>query len=484
MRVVCVGLLALLTIASVANGEPWFEDVAQEVGLSGGGSAAWGDYDGDGWVDVYLGGSLYRNEGGERFVQVNEASGLPKLRGAGTWGDCDNDGDLDLFLWSGTGALMRNNGDGTFTSAGPGLPELPTVVSRGASWLDLNRDGYLDLYIGGYEVWEKQMYPDAIYLNQTEGSFREHWRTPPALLLSARGIACADFDEDGDVDVYVSNYRLQPNILWRNDMPPDDGPRVSRLIDVATEHGVAGNLKSELKYMGGREYRVAGHTIGSAWGDLDDDGHLDLFVGNFSHPPKYQDRPMFLRNQGPPDFHFEDVSKDAGLEWQESFASPALADFDNDGDLDLYFTTVYKGDHSVLYRNDGDWSFADVTEDAAIEAERTYQAAWCDYDNDGDLDVLTGGKLYRNRGAGGHWLLVTLQGDGSAIGAQARIRLGDRTLTRHVASSTGEGNQNDMRLHFGLGDHSDEVEINITWAGGSRQTVRSAVDRAITITQQ
>ncbi len=483
MRAVCVGLLALLSIAAVANAAPWFEDVAQDSGLSGGGAAAWGDYDGDGWVDVYLGGILYRNEGGERFVSVNEAAGLGKLRGAGTWGDCDNDGDLDLFLWSGKGALLQNNGDGTFAAADPALPELPTVVSRGASWLDLNRDGYLDLYIGGYEVWEKQMYPDAIYLNQRDGSFREHWRTPPAELLSARGIACADFDEDGDVDVYVSNYRLQPNILWRNDTPPGDGPHDPSLADVGADYGVAGNLKSKLKYMGGREYRVSGHTIGSAWGDLDDDGHLDLFVGNFSHPPKYQDRPMFLRNQGPPDFHFEDQSKDAGLEWQESFASPALADFDNDGDLDLYFTTVYKGDHSVLYRNDGDWAFADVTEEAGIETERTYQAAWCDYDNDGDLDVLTGGKLYRNRGAAGHWLLVTLQGDGSAIGAQARIRLGDRTLTRHVASSTGEGNQNDMRLHFGLGDHSDEVEIDITWPGGSRQTARSAVDRAITIAQ-
>jgi enediyne biosynthesis protein E4 len=233
--------------------------------------------------------------------------------------------------------------------------------------------------------------------------------------------------------------------------------------------------------MEGRVYPVCGHTIGSAWGDLDDDGHLDLFVGNFSHPPEYQDRPQFLRNQGPPAYHFEDRSADAGLKWQESFASPALGDYDNDGDLDLYFTTVYPGDHSVLYRNEGNWRFTDVTAESGIKAEQTYQAAWCDYDNDGDLDLLTGGRLWRNDSPPAPWLALRLTGPGSAIGAQARIKLGNRTLTRHVESSTGQGNQNDMRLHLALPGQEKPVQVEVRWPGGSAQTLTAPPGTIVTI---
>lgn len=474
MKSLMSAFLVLALAALAPAQETLFVDVTEQVGLAGGGAAAWADYDGDGWVDVYISGRLYRNIEGERFALANEEAGLPTDRGPGIWGDFDNDGHPDLFMWGGTGSLFRNNGDGTFTDATAGLPELPPLVSRGAVWVDLDGDGYLDLYIGGYEVWEKEMYPDFILLNQGDGTFREHWRTPPDELLSARGVTAADFNENGRMDVYVSNYRLQPNLLWRNDGE-------MRLVDVAAEVGVAGIAKSEITYMGGRRYPVCGHTIGSAWGDLDNDGHLDLFVGNFSHPPAYQDRPMFLRNTGPPDFHFEDRSAGAGLAWQESFASPTMGDFDNDGNLDLYFTTVYAGDHSVLYRNEGDWRFADVTAAAGIVAERTYQAAWADYNNNGRLDLLTGGKLYENRTEGGDWLLVRVEGPGSGIGAQARIRLGDRVLTRQVEGATGEGNQNDLRMHFGLGDHEGEVEVELRRTDGTREVFSTPVNRILTV---
>ncbi len=460
-------LCAIAAVVAVTCGglwaEPWFADVTAEVGVEGGPGAAWADYDGDGWVDVYIGQTLFHNERGKRFTRANDSS----LRG-GLWGDYDNDGDLDSFSWSPPGYLFLNNGDGTFSDATAGVPPLPTVVSLGACCGDLNGDGFLDLYVPGYEVGA---HPDTIYINQGDASFVEHWRTPPDQLQPARGVTAADFDNDADIDIYVSNYRLQPNLLWRN-----DGSLV--FTNVAHEYGVAGD--------GGQG--AYGHTIGSAWGDLDNDGYLDLFVGNFSHPPAYQDRPMFLRNQGPPDYHFEDMSSGAGLQWQESFASPALGDFDNDGDLDLYFTTVYSGDHSVLYRNDGNWHFTDVTAEAGIDAAGTYQAAWADYDNDGDLDLLTGGKLYENQVASGHWLKVRLAGPGSAIGAQVRIQLprGEKplarqVLTRQVESSTGEGNQNDLTLHFGLGAHSGPVLLEISWPNGEHEMVPTPVDRLITV---
>ena len=190
---------------------------------------------------------------------------------------------------------------------------------------------------------------------------------------------------------------------------------------------------------------------------------------------------MFLRNQGPPNFRFEDKSAQAGLRWQESYASPTLGDYDNDGNLDLYFTTVYPGDSCVLYRNEGNWRFTDVTERSGIIAGSTYQAAYADYDNDGDLDLMTGGKLYQNRGANGHWLKVRMEGPGSAIGAQVRIRLGNRVLTRQVEGSTGQGNQNDMTLHFGLGDNEGDVVLEVFWPRGASHTVRTQVDRTITV---
>ena len=279
---------------------------------------------------------------------------------------------------------------------------------------------------------------------------------------------------DSDLDIILAQGSQYTNTVWRND---GDG----KLTDVAYDYGAAGNPKSRLEYTGGVSYAICGHTIGSAWGDLDDDGRLDLFVGNFSHPPDWQDRPQFLRNQGPPDFHFEDMSAAAKLRWQESYASPALADFDNDGDLDLLFTTVYRGDFSVLYRNDGDWRFTEVTGQSGIVTERTYQAAWADFDNDGDLDLMSGGKLWRNDIASGHWLKVKVGGPGSGIGAQVRITLGERTLTRQVESATGEGNQNEMTLHFGLGEHAGEVQLEVTWPGGAKRTVTTAVDRVVVV---
>jgi len=331
----------------------------------------------------------------------------------------------------------------------------------------LQHDGYLDLYVGGYEVWPDKEYPDVIYLSQKGERFVEHWRQ--SRILRARGITAADFDEDGDLDVYVSNYRLQPNLLWRNDGR-------GKFTDVAAEYGAAGD----------GDLGAWGHTIGSAWGDFDSDGHLDLFVGNFSHPPAYQDRSKFLENRGPDGgFHFEDRSGTAGLRWQESYASPALADFDNDGLLDLFFTTVYPGDKSVLYRNKGEWRFEEVSEAAKVDVPTTYQAAWGDFDNDGYPDLVTGGRLFRNPAGKSHWLKVRLVGgegvNASGIGAQVRLRVDDKTLTRQVEGATGQGNQNDLTLHFGLGSHADPLRLEIRWPDGSRYEVDARVDRTITV---
>lgn len=451
-----------------------FKDVSEAWGFDAGNQAAFADYNGDGFVDVLAGGNLYRNEGGERFVRVTAEAGGPE-GGGGIWGDYNNDGRVDLFSYNGKGTLYRGKADGTFAKAA--FPELPTISSQGAVWGDFNHDGRLDLYVGGYEAWQEAVYPDARYQGEADGTFTEVWRSPSNAHYSARGITSADVDEDGDTDIYVSHYRLQPNILWRNDGS-------GGFENVAEDVGAHGIPDKVIEYTGGISYPICGHTISSAFGDLDNDGHIDLFVGNFSHPPEDQDRPQFLRNLGPEgDFKFEDRSEGAGLAWQESFASPALGDYDNDGDLDLYFTTVYGTgsygikNYPVLYRNDGGWKFVDVTaEEGVAELPATYQAAWADIDNDGDLDLCTAGKMFLNEGRDHHWIVLELSGDGatvnkSAIGAQARIRFGDRVLTREVEGGTGQGNQNALALHFGLGSHGEPVDVEIAWPGGTKQVV-------------
>ncbi len=183
-----------------------------------------------------------------------------------------------------------------------------------------------------------------------------------------------------------------------------------------------------------------------------------------------------------------------GVFYQESYASPSAGDYDNDGDLDLFFTTVYetasfgRKNNPVLYRNDGGFKFSDDTQVAKLaDLPPTYQAAWADFDRDGDLDLVTAGKIFQNESARRHWLEVRVEGDGravnrSAIGAAIKISLPDRTLTRQVESGTGQGNQNDLVLHFGLGEHDQRVKLEILWPSGVKQTVTDvAIDRVLSI---
>ncbi len=460
-RMLVAACMSLATAAFAAD-EPIknFIDVTEAMGLKGinGGEAAWGDFDNDGWVDVCIGGEVWRNEGGKRFTKV------ATVGGPGIWGDYDNDGYLDLFCYQ-TGKLYKNIKGKEFKEVP--FPPRPMKVSIGACWGDFDGDGFLDIYLAGYEANDAYQ-PHAIYRNKGDGTFEEIWRTKENF-QPGRGVTAADFNEDGHLDIFVSNYRLEANLLWLNDGK-------GRFKDVAKEYNAAGRKS-------GRWY---GHTIGSAWGDLDNDGHLDLFVGNFSHPPEWQDRSQFLRNMGPAGkWHFEEKTKTAGLRWQESYASPALGDFDNDGWLDLYFTTVYPGDKSVLYRNLGDWKFKEIKDGAGLSLPQTYQAAWADFDNDGHLDLITGGKLFRNSGNSNHWLKVRLEGAGkvnrAAIGAQVRLRQDKLTLTRQVEGATGQGNQNDLTLHFGLGANKGPVKLEVRWTDGTRQEVETPVDRLVTI---
>ena len=158
-----LALLTLLTTASTATAE--FKDGNKQLGISPGGKAAFIDYNNDGWIDLFA-GQLWKNEGGKKFVLAKDSKAPG---GEVIWGDFDNDGNVDVFQFTGAGSLHRNKGDGTFEAVP--FPKLPTVNSRGAAWLDINNDGLLDLYVGGYEIWTQRVHPDAIFINQGGGKF-------------------------------------------------------------------------------------------------------------------------------------------------------------------------------------------------------------------------------------------------------------------------------------------------------------------------
>ena len=447
-----------------------FIDRTLDLGLDFGiDHAAWGDYNNDGWVDLYAAGSLWRNNGGISFSPIESF-------GYGIFGDYDNDGYLDIYTW-GSNKLYRNVNGTSFVEVT--MPSISTTSSRSASWLDYDNDGYLDIYLPGFV--DGSIHPDRMLMNDGAGSFSVAWSETA---YPARGVTSCDFDEDGDVDIYVSNYNLYANRFWLN-----NGTGSFPLTDAASAYGIIGH------YTPGDDYAY-GHTIGSCWGDIDNDGHIDLFVGNFRHNwgDGSQDYAAFYRNKGPDnpdpndDWHFELMTQLDGSDWQESYAHPSLGDYDNDGDLDLIFTTQYSGDHARLYRNEGAWAFTNVTSDEDLPVIKdTYQGAWADFDNDGDLDLVIGGKLFvNNMDNSNHWLRVRLKGDGvsvnaSAIGAQVRIELdGGVTLTRQVEAGTGEGNQNDLTLHFGLGSRELPVNLEIFWPDDTIQSVNNvAVDQLV-----
>jgi len=444
------------------------------------GDIAWGDYNNDGNVDMISEGVLWRNSGppGYTFSTVFNP-------GASVWGDYDNDGKLDIYHFNHNILYHNESTSNTTSFVSVPFPAVPMTwsnnnftYSRGATWADYTGNGFVDIYIGGFEnEGSVAFFDDALVFNNQDGTFTKQ---ADRNSRQARGVTSCDWDEDGDVDIYVSNYRLQPNPLWVNDGS-------GTFTDQGALFGIQGNSPPVAPAL-----QSYAHTVGSCWGDVNNDGHFDLFAGNFNHHDNRRGEDATLyRNQGPgnpnpaDDWHFVPEWILDVPDWQETHGSPSLADYDNDGDLDLYFTVLSASDAPRLYRNEGKWSFTDVTDLEGLGGgDTSWQAAWADFDNDGDLDLVTDGKLFVNNSPiSNHWLKVHLTGNGTtvnraAIGSQARIDVGSGTiLTRQVEAGTGEGNQNDMTLHFGLGSHNAPVDIEVTWlgSGGAFTTVANDV---------
>lgn len=454
---------------------------------------SFGDFDNDGWDDfITTGPRLYRNAGDGTFADVTDASGIATLgaNGNGVWGDYDNDGCLDLFVFSETHTnedkLLHSECDGTFTDATAsagivdsqsqddcGDPANTRSPSPAAAWVDIDSDGLLDLYVANFICWSSGgTYQDTIFYNRGDGTFLERTARngfTPARTAS-RTVAPIDHDGDGDVDIHVGRYRLERNMFFDND---GDGT----VTETALDNGLAG---FEMR-------RAYGHTIGLAWGDLDNDGDFDLVEANLAHPRffTFSDKTRILLQT--PTHTFEDNAGDwafpagaNGLRYQETHSVPTLADFDQDGDLDLVITCVYDGRPTDFYWGDGDGTFTLDVLNAGITVENGWGAVVSDWDHDGDLDLALR-TLFRNDvPSPGHWLQTRVVGNVSAnraaIGATVALTAGGVTRLRYVQGGTAQGGQDSMYLHFGLGDAVSVDSITVTFPGGAETTFTGPFD--------
>lgn len=490
----------------------------------------WVDYNDDGYIDLMARGTkLFENNGAPTydFTDVTASIGLSGGFTTGCWGDYDNDGDIDLYscaskgnqdrLWQNQGAPSYNFIDVTVAAGNPST----TDPSTAAAWGDYDRDGYLDLYVVDGEDWNGGnpiYYADKLYHNEGDGTFTDvtvsAGMDTSSHPIYGRGVQWSDFDNDGWLDAYVSNYRIEPNYLWRNN-------RDGTFTDVAHEYDVAGIGRNSNGFSPGQYY---GHTIGSSLGDYNNDQNMDIFTANLVHKDptrgKFCDDSKFYENHGGPFYGFTDVRSQLGIPTypvggtgfdphdggtyylDELFSNICFGDYDNDGWLDFYMPQVYDFPWTdcFLYRNNGNGTFTDVHDAKDIHTHNGYAGAWADHDNDGDLDLITYGKypehtametrFFVNNGTGNHWLHLNLTGDGvdnnlDAYGARATISYNGMAQVRDVTSGSGSHSTQESKvLEFGLGGHSGPVDLEIWWPDGKVQNMTiSQVDRKVNITE-
>lgn len=494
----------------------------RQIELTGGGVAVL-DYNHDGYADIFFTNGaaipslqktgpefhnrLFRNHGNLTFTDVTQQAGLS---GAGysmavAAGDFDNDGFPDLLVTGVTGnTLYRNLGNGRFsdvtTKTGLGGGHLWSVS---AGWLDYDNDGWLDLFVSNYVVWnaageprcgtpEQQFYchpreytglPDQLFHNNHDGTFTDVSAASGIgrQIGKGMGVALADMDGDGLTDIFVANDSVR-SFLFRN-------RGGGQFEEIGLEAGVA--LRED-------GYAIAG--MGADFRDFDNDGRPDLIVSGIIN-----DSFQLFRNGR----RFEDYASRTGLLMAtRPFTGWSLGmyDFDNDGFKDLFFALShlaqldrYLGRASALanriFRSVGGKRFEDVSATAgpAFQLPAMHRGvAFGDFDNDGRIDavvsVLNGpAKLFRNVSAGhSHWLAFELQGtraNRSGLGAKVHLHLADgRDLYNHATTSVGYASSSEALVRFGLGAIRLADRVEVQWPGGRLQVLTDvAADRIVKV---
>lgn len=450
----------------------------------------WWDINNDGFLDLYIAQSsltsdvydvLYLNNGNGTFTRVTNAITLRLRRTfAGAVADYNSDGNEDLLAIHMDGAddLYRSDGGGIFTrltGSQAGLPFTDADNSVDAGWADIDRDGFLELFIAnGYNTTGN----DCLYRYDANGFFTKLTASQVGILVADNAATgpCAwvDYDKDGYPDLWVGSGWSNPasgrQYLWHNNGNGTFSP-VS-----------AGSLVNNL----------AG-ALG-LWADYDNDGYPDLFLTSWAGTNSLH------RNLGGKTF--SDVSKEAGVARMMGAWAADWGDYDNDGCLDLIVIGASSANQSMLYRNNGDGTFTSVDIGSPLrEGERRIGVAWADYDNDGSLDLLItcgdaepAGKnlLYHNNGNSNHWIQVKLVGTASnrsAIGAKVRVTatIGGKTVLqmREISGNSGSsGGAGGLRAHFGLGDATSVDLVRIEWPSGTVQELNDVAPRQLlTVTE-
>lgn len=447
-------------------------------------SVNWVDVNNDGFVDCFIsngprGGqnnSLFINNRKGNFTALeNDSIVLDHCPSDGaTFADVDNDGDMDAFVvnWYNVNNLFYlNDGKGHFQKIKDGDFVNDRGYSETAAFGDYDNDGFVDLYVTNSEGRKNNFF----YRNKKNAAFS---KLPDAIpTLDTNYSRCAnwcDMDNDGDPDLFVTNENEQNENLYRNDGK--------------------GNF---VKLTTGPLLNDAGNTTSASWADMDNDGDLDVLLTNDGG---YN---SLFKNNG--NFNFTKIENDTISKTPAHSFSCAWSDIDNDGDLDLVITNSFSGKSRLLnyfYLNDGKGNFTrNGTDIIALDSAWSYGCSFGDYDNDGfeDLAVATCrfGKtddvdlLYHNNGNKNHWVTLKLTGtksNSAAIGAKVYVKalINGKTVTqlREVSAQNGYCSQNDLRVHVGLGQTLVLEEIKIIWPQGLVQSFKNVkADQFLEITE-
>jgi len=486
------------------------------------------DYDNDGNIDIYFvngaplkgtvcktppKNALYRNDGGWKFTDVTEQAGVGNTGyGLGVAvGDYDNDGYQDIYLNNfGQNVLYRNNGNGTFTDVAKqaGVEDSPPHIGAGACFFDMDKDGDLDLFVSHYLEFSYDKHvttttmgipvyanprfyrpvPNVLYRNNGDGTFTDVSLESGIGQHAGYGMGtvCADFDNDGDTDIFIAN-DVSENFLFKNDGK-------GKFEEVGVETGFAYDGQGDEQ-----------GSMGVDCGDYNNDGWLDFYVTSYHR----QLATLYRNIEGDA---FEDVTLATGagagtlqnVTWGCSFV-----DFDNDGDRDIFVACGHLQDNVELYddttsyyaqnillMNTGDGKFVDVSQksgDGMKVKLSSRGAGFDDLDNDGDVDVVILNSrreptiLRNDSPAKGHLLQVRLKGvktNRDGVGARVKVTAGNLLLVDEIHSGRGYQSHYGSRLYFGLGGRTKVDRIEVRWIGGGVDVFENiAVDQLVTLTE-